>query len=262
MEVPGGPGVTGSVKAGTGITIGPDGAVSVNSTQNTTKLIAGSNISLSPTSGVGIVTISASGGGGGGEFAAGTAIVFAQASAPVGWVQDTTDNDAALRLVSGTGGGAGGSQSFSSAFASYTPQGGVNVSVSGLTLSGASTNQATVTSSGNVSVSVAVQGAGLSESQMPSHTHQVPSVFCNGQQSNPRSTGNGAGDGTRVSNPTGSGGQHSHGASGNASFSGGSSSHSHNVSGSVSGNASGSFAGTATTQFTVRYRDVIICTKS
>lgn len=63
MEVPGGPGVVGAVKAGSGITVSVDGTVSVNPAQNITKLIAGSNISISPPSGVGEVTVSASSGG-------------------------------------------------------------------------------------------------------------------------------------------------------------------------------------------------------
>jgi len=42
-------------------------------------------------------------------FEAGVKAVFAQASAPAGWTQVTTDNDKMLRVVSGTGGGTGGS---------------------------------------------------------------------------------------------------------------------------------------------------------
>lgn len=49
-------------------------------------------------------------------FPQGTKLVFAQASAPAGWTQDTTNNDRALRVVSGaSGGSAGGSMAFSSA---------------------------------------------------------------------------------------------------------------------------------------------------
>lgn len=49
-------------------------------------------------------------------FASGTRIVFAQAAAPFGWTQVTTFNDYALRLVSGAGGGTGGSIPFTTAF--------------------------------------------------------------------------------------------------------------------------------------------------
>lgn len=47
-------------------------------------------------------------------FPVGTAMVFYQASAPVGWTQVATQNDKALRVVSGTGGGVGGTHGLSS----------------------------------------------------------------------------------------------------------------------------------------------------
>jgi hypothetical protein len=50
-------------------------------------------------------------------------MLFVQASAPVGWTQITSDNDKALRVVSGTGGGTGGSVAFETAFASQTVAG-------------------------------------------------------------------------------------------------------------------------------------------
>ena len=71
---------------------------------------------------------------------AGTTMLFYQASAPTGWTQNTSYNDCALRVVSGTGGGAGGSVSFSSAFSSQAVTGSV----------------------GNTSLSV---------DQLPAHTH-------------------------------------------------------------------------------------------
>lgn len=48
-----------------------------------------------------------------GTFQSGTKIPFFQASAPAGWTQDTTHNDKALRVVSSTGGGNGGTTAFS-----------------------------------------------------------------------------------------------------------------------------------------------------
>jgi hypothetical protein len=41
-------------------------------------------------------------------------MVFFQASSPTGWTLDTTHNDKALRVVSGTGGGSGGTTGISS----------------------------------------------------------------------------------------------------------------------------------------------------
>jgi microcystin-dependent protein len=48
-------------------------------------------------------------------FPAGTRMLFQQSSAPPGWRKDTTHNDKALRIVSGSV-GAGGSVAFSTAF--------------------------------------------------------------------------------------------------------------------------------------------------
>lgn len=48
------------------------------------------------------------------KFASGTKMVFFQAAAPTGWTKDTSQNDKALRVVSGAGGGSGGSQGLSS----------------------------------------------------------------------------------------------------------------------------------------------------
>lgn len=45
------------------------------------------------------------------SFSTGTKLAFFQSSAPTGWTQDTSNNDAMLRVVSGSGGGTGGSNS-------------------------------------------------------------------------------------------------------------------------------------------------------
>lgn len=51
-----------------------------------------------------------------GGFPSGTAMLFAQTSAPTGWTKSTTHNDKALRVVSGTA-SSGGTYTFSSTFA-------------------------------------------------------------------------------------------------------------------------------------------------
>jgi hypothetical protein len=58
------------------------------------------------------------------EFPSGTKILFQQTAAPTGWTKDTTHNDKALRVVSGTA-SSGGSAAFTTAFASRTPGGTV-----------------------------------------------------------------------------------------------------------------------------------------
>lgn len=48
------------------------------------------------------------------EIESGTEMVFFQAAAPAGWTQTTAQNNRALRVVSGTGGGVGGSHGLNS----------------------------------------------------------------------------------------------------------------------------------------------------
>ena len=78
-------------------------------------------------------------------FPSGTALLFYQASAPTGWTKSTSHDDKALRVVSGSGGGSGGSTAFSTVMASRTPGGSVTMTNASFT---------------------------LTTSEIPSHTHQ------------------------------------------------------------------------------------------
>lgn len=51
-----------------------------------------------------------------GEFPSGTVTDFFQAAAPLNWTQITTHSNKGMRVVSGTGGGSGGSTGFTSVF--------------------------------------------------------------------------------------------------------------------------------------------------
>lgn len=55
-------------------------------------------------------------------FPGGTKMLFAQSFAPIGWTKDTTHDNKALRVVSGSA-GSGGSTPFTSVFTSRTPLG-------------------------------------------------------------------------------------------------------------------------------------------
>jgi hypothetical protein len=74
-----------------------------------------------------------------GVFPAGTKMLFVQTTAPTGWTKDTTHDNKALRVVSGTA-SSGGTVGFTTAFASQA-------------------------------VSGTVGNATLTEAQMPSHFH-------------------------------------------------------------------------------------------
>ena len=83
-------------------------------------------------------------------FPSGTRMLFQQTAAPTGWTKDTTQNDKALRVVSGAV-SSGGSVAFSTAFANRTVSG----------------NVADTTASGTVG------GTALTETQLPSHRHFI-----------------------------------------------------------------------------------------
>jgi hypothetical protein len=60
-------------------------------------------------------------------FALDTAWVFYQANAPLYWTKSTTHNDKALRLVEGTGGGSGGTNSFSTVMSNFNVGGSFSI---------------------------------------------------------------------------------------------------------------------------------------
>tara|TARA_R110002012_G_scaffold305276_1_gene509350 strand:+ start:2843 stop:3529 length:687 start_codon:yes stop_codon:yes gene_type:complete len=64
----------------------------------------------------------------------GSVMLFYQSAAPTGWTKSTTHNDKAIRVVSGSGGGSGGSVAFETAFASQTPAGSIGGATASHTL--------------------------------------------------------------------------------------------------------------------------------
>lgn len=122
------------------------------------------------------------------SFASGTVMMFQQTSAPTGWTKLTTNDDAAIRVVSGTC-STGGSVGMATALA--TP------SLSGST--GAHT---------------------LTTSEIPSHNHtngvQLYSTVIPRGANYPPSYS--VYDGTRYTGSTGSGGSHNHSMSGTATI--------------------------------------------
>ena len=129
-------------------------------------------------------------------FAAGTAIVFAQAAAPTGWTKSITNNNKALRVVSGTGGGSGGSVAFTTAFASQTP-------------------------SGSISTSLSADATTLTTTQIPSHQHSAgPDVYNTPANQGGIASGRSQGGYSINTGATGGGGSHTHTVSGSATFTG------------------------------------------
>lgn len=168
---------------------------------------------------------------------AGSSMLFVQAAAPSGWTKSTTHDNKALRLVSGTGGGSGGSVAFSTAFAPQTPSGSVSIS-------GGSVNATT-----------------LSTSQISSHSHGVPygggadtNLTAGAAFPNQAPAYNSAGYGSTVY--AGTFYNFSIGGRAVIEAAGGGGSHVHGFTPST-----GSFSGNAI-NLTVQYVDAIICTKN
>lgn len=174
-------------------------------------------------------------GSGNSEFVAGTALLFYQAAAPTGWTKSTTNNDKALRVVSGTTGGtAGGSVAFSAAFASKTPAGSVSTSITGITAT--------------------IGSFTLTANEIPNHQHGYRIQYKLG------SAVGLTGEGICGANPAT--GYSSYNASPqSATDTGGVGNAGHNHTFTFgSGTASSAFTGTAI-NLAVQYVDVIICTK-
>jgi len=162
-------------------------------------------------------------------FPSGTKMLFQQTAAPTGWTKDTTHNDKALRITSGSV-STGGSVAFETAFASHTPAGSVSVTVNNHT---------------------------LTLSQIPSHRHFIAANVTNNSATTINSTNQTKRGGhTELASNNNEdyhlGGVSTEATVGRTSPSGSSGAHNHG--------ASGSFSGTAI-NLDVSYVDVIIATK-
>jgi hypothetical protein len=119
-----------------------------------------------------------------GGFPSGTLMLFQQTTAPTGWTKQTTHDNKALRVVSGTA-SSGGTVAFTTAFASQ-------------------------------SVAGTVGSTTLTEAQMPSHIHSVTGKLTLANTA-PSPTRHGSGtDFTYNTNATGGGGSHNHTFTGTA----------------------------------------------
>lgn len=122
------------------------------------------------------------------SFPTGTLMLFQQTAAPTGWTKQTTHDNKALRVVTGSA-SSGGTSSFTTVFTNQTP----TITTSGLS-AGATT---------------------LTTAQMPSHTH---TYNIGGAGSGGYAFGGNAAS-PQTSGSTGGGGSHDHTISGSATSS-------------------------------------------
>ena len=179
----------------------------------------------------------------------GTRLLFHNSSAPTGWTKDTSIDDSALRVVSGTP-GSGGSSGFTAALGTPSVSGSVGLSGE------PGTGNLSTSISGNVNIG----NTTLSTSQIPGHSHTYEVVTSGnsstdgGQQAtilDANALSNHADRNLGTSN-TGGSGSHNHNAG-------------HNLSGSISGspdrgNLSASLS-SASASINVKYQDFIIAQK-
>lgn len=123
--------------------------------------------------------------------------IFYQSTAPTGWSQITSQNDRTLRVVSGTGGGTGGSSPFTTVF----PNALRPVTQTGIPVTGT------------------VGGTTLSVAQLPSHTHPNGGSIGLNPGGGDVSSGGGWSRVFPATGANGSGNSHTHPWSGTASFS-------------------------------------------
>ena len=191
------------------------------------------------------------------EIPSGSVMLFYQASAPTGWTKVSTQNNKALRVVSGTGGGTGGTNNFTTVFSNQS-----------LSVSGTASGDTNSVNSGSVSISGNCGGTQsiytnttqntLSIAQLAAHTHayDVPRGTSGGQFGFVDSLNSGS-SGTPNVASTGSGDAHGHAIIGfvingsNFTFSGSGSPSNHDHSVTSSGSL----------DMRVQYIDLIICSK-
>jgi hypothetical protein len=180
-------------------------------------------------------------------FPSGTVMVFHQTAAPTGWTKSTTHNDKALRVVSGDGGGNGGTHDLSSP-----------PSLAHTHTGAAHTHTINHGHSNNLSAAAHT----LSTAQMPSHSHGLNVARGQGSAVEYRvywsSTSRisagltyNVNNQTQSTNSAGSGSSHSHGMSGSVT----------DHSGNSGSAGDGTTSSTTPTAFAPKYIDVIICAK-
>jgi hypothetical protein len=174
-------------------------------------------------------------------------MLFQQTAAPTGWTKDTTHNNKALRVVSGTA-STGGSVAFTTAFASQAVSGSIGNTTA--------TNIATTATNIATTAGGTVGNTTLSTSQIPAHSHDITWARDYNTPGSVRSIANVGGhlNVATFTLDTGGGGSHNH------SFSGSSHNHTQDSHNHTQNAHNHSFTGTAI-NLAVSYVDLIIATK-
>jgi hypothetical protein len=178
-------------------------------------------------------------------FPSGTKMTFQQTAAPTGWTKDTTHDNKALRVVSGTA-GSGGSVNFTTAFGSQN--------VGATTLDGTQIPGHTHTFSANTNTVGSHQHTG-NTAGAGNHQH-VTTLLTRDTFGLGSNLAEGGSPTTSRDYPTNVAGNHAHAFTTDAAGN-----HSHSVSGTTASTGGGS-SHTHSLNLAVSYVDLIICTKT
>jgi len=201
-------------------------------------------------------------------------MVFYQSAAPTGWTKSTAQNDKALRVVSGSGGGTGGSHNLSSPpSTAHTHTGGSHSHTSAAHTHGqpSHTHSIGAHSHGN---NLSAAAHTLSTAQMPSHDHRQREMNSGNQDHYPytgfdvRERGQNQKTSAIDTLNTGGGSSHSHGMSGSVSNSsaynsgsGGNQTTNSTTPGATGASGTQTTSSAGPTAFAPKYINVIICAK-
>lgn len=206
----------------------------------------------------------------GGGFASGTALVFAQAASPVGWTKSATNDNKALRVVSGTtGGAAGGTIAFTDCLTNRSGTTG-DVALTAAQIPAHAHTQQGSFNTGAVSADHSHYFSGTFGSGGFSNTHNHTArnggSFMAIWGSGANNVGlNGQAGGTDGGSPTNdASANHSHNTGVSGSTGGISANHTHAV--TISGATANAGGGgthnhTMALDFSIQYLDVIVCIK-
>ena len=192
----------------------------------------------------------------------GTVMAFWQSGAPTGWTQVTSQNDKVLRVVSGTGGGTGGTWATSAGLTTDSQGAHTHTSAAHTHTGAAHTH--TGASHTHTGGSLAAGAHTLSTAEMPSHTHNSIVYQTNWSYGWGHGVNEAGGSSQNfATSATGGGGSHVHSLSGTsaATTPGASGSTTPGAGGSTTPGATGSDGAHTHTITAPQYIDVIICSK-
>ena len=191
----------------------------------------------------------------------GSVMAFFQSAAPTGWTKVTSQNNKVLRVVSGNGGGTGGTWATSSGVTTSSVGAHTHTSAAHTHTGASHTHSSAAHTHGGGNMAAAATT--ISIATMPSHNHTSGIYNHSNNNSGAGASGMANNSSPRYTGSTGGSGSHSHGMSGNTASTtpGASGATTPGAGGSTTPGATGSANAHSHTISAPQYIDVIICSK-